>query len=193
MKKLLLALAIITGFAACKSDPEPIEKTGAVQLLPSVAAYTNNVNSDTSSMSAPEVTPAKVASSPTKIVYIIREPAQTSKNSGSITPVSQVPAPVSPSVTPTLPTPESTGGTSTQQGTGGSNTGKEVSPVIPQPVKKKGWSNATKGAVIGAGAGAIGGAIISKKKGLGAVIGGVVGAAGGYIIGKNIDKKNADN
>ena len=39
MKKLLLALAIITGFAACKNDPEPIEKTGAVQLLPSVAAY----------------------------------------------------------------------------------------------------------------------------------------------------------
>jgi len=192
MKKLLLALAIITGFASCKNDPEPIEKTGAVQLLPSVAAYTNNVNSDTSSMSAPEVTPAKVASSPTKIVYIIREPAQTSKNSGSITPASQVPAPVSPSVTPTLPTP-GTGGTTTQQGTGESNTGKEASPVIPQPVKKKGWNNATKGAVIGAGAGAIGGAIISKKKGLGAVIGGVVGAAGGYIIGKNIDKKNADN
>jgi len=188
MKKLLLALAIITGFASCKNDPEPIEKTGAVQLLPSVAAYTNNVNSDTSSMSAPEVTPAKVASSPTKIVYIIREPAQTSKNSGSITP-----APVSPSVTPTLPTQESKSGTSTQQGTGGSNAGKEVTPVIPQPVKKKGWNNATKGAVIGAGAGAIGGAIISKKKGLGAVIGGVVGAAGGYIIGKNIDKKNADN
>ena len=192
MKKFLLALAIITGFAACKNDPEPIEKTGAVQLLPSVAAYTNNVNSDTSSISAPEVTPAKVASSPTKIVYIIREPAQTSKNSGSISSASQVPAPVSPSITPTLPAPESTG-TSTQQDTGESNAGKEVSPVIPEPVKKKGWTNATKGAVIGAGAGAIGGAIISKKKGLGAVIGGVVGAAGGYIIGKNIDKKNADN
>jgi hypothetical protein len=189
MKKLLLALAIITGFAACKNDPESIEKTGAVQLLPSVAAYNNSVNSDTSGMSAPEVPPAKVANGPTKIVYIIREPAHTSKNSGSITPVNQVPAPVSPSVTPTLPTPESTGGTST----GESNTGKEVTPVIPQPAKKKGWSNATKGAVIGAGAGAIGGAIISKKKGLGAVIGGVVGAAGGYIIGKNIDKKKSGN
>lgn len=56
--------------------------------------------------------------------------------------------------------------------------------------EKKGWSNAAKGAVIGGGAGAIGGAIISKKKGKGAVIGGVLGAAGGYIIGRNKDKKD---
>jgi outer membrane lipoprotein SlyB len=45
------------------------------------------------------------------------------------------------------------------------------------------------GAAIGGVAGAVGGAIISKKKGLGAVVGGVVGAAGGYIIGKGMDKK----
>ncbi len=56
--------------------------------------------------------------------------------------------------------------------------------------KKKGWSSAAKGAVIGGGVGAIGGAIISKKKPVqGAIIGGVAGAAGGYIIGKDIDKK----
>lgn len=55
---------------------------------------------------------------------------------------------------------------------------------------KKGWSSAAKGAVIGGGVGAIGGAIISKKKPVqGAIIGGVAGAAGGYIIGKDIDKK----
>ncbi len=55
---------------------------------------------------------------------------------------------------------------------------------------KKGWSSAAKGAVIGGGVGAIGGAIISKKKPVqGAIIGGVAGAAGGYIIGKGIDKK----
>ena len=191
MKKLLLFLAIITGLAACKNGPEPIEKTGAVQLLPSVAAYNNNIKSDTSSM-APAVTPARVISRPAKIVYITR-PAQTAVNTPKEAPVTQVPAPVNPSVTPPVPGSESTGGTSTQQGSGGTNTGKEVTPAIPQQVKKKGWNNATKGAVIGAGAGAIGGAIISKKKGMGAIIGGVVGAAGGYIIGKNIDKKTADN
>jgi len=57
-------------------------------------------------------------------------------------------------------------------------------------VKKKGWSDAAKGAVIGAGAGALGGALIDKKKGRGAVIGGVVGAGTGYLIGRGQDKKS---
>jgi hypothetical protein len=192
MKKLLLSLIIIAGFAACKNDAEPIEKTGPVQLLPSVAAYNNNLNSDTSTTAVADVTPARVSVPATKIIYITR-PAPTATIAPPSAPVTQVPAPVTPSVTPTLPGTTSTGGTTAQQGSGGVNTGNEASPVIPQPVKKKGWNNATKGAVIGAGAGAIGGAILSKKKGLGAVIGGVVGAAGGYIIGKNIDKKNEIN
>jgi hypothetical protein len=191
MKKLILVFTIITVFAACKNGPEPIETTGAVQLLPSVAAYNSNINSDTGSAVSPELTPAKVSSRPTKIVYITREPAHTAANT-STAPVNQVPVPATTPVTPTVPGTGSTSGTSTQQGPGETNT-KEVIPTIPQPEKKKGWSNAAKGAVIGAGAGAIGGAILSKKKGLGAVIGGVVGAAGGYIIGKNIDKKNATN
>lgn len=56
--------------------------------------------------------------------------------------------------------------------------------------RKRGWSSAAKGAVIGGGVGAIGGAIISKRKPVqGAIIGGVAGAAGGYIIGRDIDKK----
>jgi hypothetical protein len=55
--------------------------------------------------------------------------------------------------------------------------------------KKKGWSSRAKGAVIGGATGAVGGAIISKKKGKGAIIGGLAGAAGGYIIGNEKDKK----
>lgn len=56
--------------------------------------------------------------------------------------------------------------------------------------KKKGWSDAAKGAVIGGAAGAVGGALIDKKKGRGAVIGGLVGAGGGYLIGRGEDKKS---
>lgn len=59
-----------------------------------------------------------------------------------------------------------------------------------QANEKKGWSKAAQGAVIGGAAGAVGGAIISKKKGKGAVIGAAVGAAGGYIIGRDKDKKD---
>jgi len=56
--------------------------------------------------------------------------------------------------------------------------------------KKKGWSDAAKGAVIGGAAGAVGGALIDKKSGRGAVIGGLVGAGGGYLIGRGEDKKS---
>ena len=58
--------------------------------------------------------------------------------------------------------------------------------------KKKGWSSRAKGAVIGGATGAVGGAIISKKKEKGAIIGGLAGAAGGYIIGNEKDKKRTD-
>lgn len=58
--------------------------------------------------------------------------------------------------------------------------------------KRKGWSNTAKGAVIGAGVGAITGAAVSKKKGEGAIIGGLAGAGLGAGTGAIIDdsKKN---
>ena len=61
----------------------------------------------------------------------------------------------------------------------------------PAPVQqKKGWSKAAKGAVIGAGSGAVVGAVVSKKKGTGAAVGAAAGAVGGYIIGRSQDKKD---
>jgi hypothetical protein len=61
----------------------------------------------------------------------------------------------------------------------------------PVAQKKKGWSKAAKGTVIGAAAGAGAGAIINKKnRALGAVIGGVVGGGVGYGIGRSQDKKD---
>ncbi|MER3497215.1 MAG: hypothetical protein C4308_00545 [Chitinophagaceae bacterium] len=61
-----------------------------------------------------------------------------------------------------------------------------------QPAKRKGWSRAAKGAVIGAGTGAVVGAVVSKDghRVKGAVIGGVLGAGGGYVIGRHLDKKH---
>ncbi len=55
--------------------------------------------------------------------------------------------------------------------------------------KKRGWSNKAKGAVIGAGVGAITGAMIDKKKGEGAVVGGLIGAGAGFGVGAIIDGK----
>jgi hypothetical protein len=56
---------------------------------------------------------------------------------------------------------------------------------------KKGWSKAAKGTAIGAGAGAVLGAVINKKnRAVGAVIGGVIGGGGGYVLGRGMDKKD---
>lgn len=71
---------------------------------------------------------------------------------------------------------------------------KEVVVVKEQaaaPQRKK-WSGAAKGAVIGAGVGAVTGAAISKNKAEGAIIGGLAGAGVGAGTGAIIDdsKKN---
>ncbi|GGD82417.1 hypothetical protein GCM10011514_53100 [Emticicia aquatilis] len=55
--------------------------------------------------------------------------------------------------------------------------------------KKKKMGNVAKGAIIGAGVGAITGAVVSKKKGQGAIVGGVLGAGAGAGVGAVIDKK----
>ncbi|MBU2018029.1 MAG: glycine zipper 2TM domain-containing protein [Bacteroidetes bacterium] len=59
--------------------------------------------------------------------------------------------------------------------------------------EKKRMSNTAKGALIGAGAGAITGAVVSKKKGKGAIVGGVIGAGAGAIAGKVVDKRQEND
>lgn len=57
--------------------------------------------------------------------------------------------------------------------------------------QKRGWSKAAKGTVIGAGGGALIGALVDKhNRGMGAVIGGLLGGAGGYGIGRHMDKND---
>ena len=57
-------------------------------------------------------------------------------------------------------------------------------------VHKTGWSHKKKNAVIGGGAGAVTGALVSKNHAKGAVVGGAVGAGAGYLLGRHQDKKN---
>lgn len=57
--------------------------------------------------------------------------------------------------------------------------------------RRKGWSKAAKGAVIGGAGGAVLGAIINKRnRAAGAVIGGVLGAGVGYGVGRSKDKRD---
>ncbi len=69
-----------------------------------------------------------------------------------------------------------------------------VNTTVPQTQRKKGWSKAAKGTVIGAGTGIVAGAIINKKnRGVGALVGGLLGAGAGYGIGRSMDKKDGRN
>lgn len=73
---------------------------------------------------------------------------------------------------------------------GGSSNNTATAPA--QAPQKKGWSAKAKGAVIGAGAGAVTGAMVDGRKGEGAIVGGLVGAASGLGVGAIIDKKQKD-
>ncbi len=64
----------------------------------------------------------------------------------------------------------------------------DQAPAAATPRRRK-WSGAAKGAVIGAGVGAVTGAIVDKKHGEGAIIGGLAGAALGAGTGAVIDGK----
>ena len=56
--------------------------------------------------------------------------------------------------------------------------------------KKTSTSTKKRSTLVGAGAGAVTGAVVSKKKGKGALIGGAVGAGAGYLYGRHKDKKH---
>ena len=69
-------------------------------------------------------------------------------------------------------------------------------PVVVEKRKKK-WSHTAKGAVVGAGTGAITGAIVNKKRAEGAIVGTLIGAGVGAGTGAIVDaskkKKNKGN
>ena len=190
MKKILLAVLIITGFAACKSNSDSNDQNRNIQLLSDSSAYHNNVFSDTTTTTAKaEVVPAKISEKPHTIVRT-RSVAKKPEKMQTVAPVSTQTATVPTVATSPVSTTPSAESTTVDKSTGTGNSAQTASTGTGTTVQKKGMNKATQGAIIGGVAGAVGGAIISKRKGVGAVLGGLAGAAGGYIIGKNKDKKD---
>lgn len=186
MKKFILSLFVIGTLAACKNDPKIDTANRDIQFLSDSVVYNNTAFSDTAVTEKAEIIPEKVTETPKVIVKTIR----IHDKSPVSAPVYTQPASVPPvaATPPVVSAPENTTVGNTSE-TGTAKDGGDVA-TVPEVEKKKGWSKAAQGAAIGGVTGAVGGAILSKKKGLGAVIGGVVGAAGGYIIGKKMDKKD---
>jgi hypothetical protein len=172
MKNILLFLSITLLFVACGDQADTTS-------APIVPVNNNAILADTAKAFIEPITVSqpKQATAKRSLPKARHRTTETTYQQPVETAPVTTPVPTSTDVN-TVPS----GNTDTSPTTGTTST-------IPQ-TQKKGWSKAAKGAVIGGVAGAVGGAIISKKKGLGAVIGGVVGAAGGYAIGKKMDKKD---
>lgn len=156
-------LTVLIVFASCKSNDKP--ETRDIQLLTDSTAYRNNTSSDTSMATKANVIPYNKGNE--KVIH--SGSTHAPENSGN-----------------------SNSGSASSNKSSSSNSGtvSNSGSTAPQTTKKKGWSKAAQGAVIGGAAGAVGGAIISKNKGTGAIIGAAAGATGGYIIGRSKDKKD---
>ena len=186
MKNSLLILFIAIGFSACKSNSDSTNNQERnIQLLTDSTTYHNDVLSDTSTTVSSEKTPEKVVEKPT-----VKARSNSTASSRPALPATPPTSTIPDEKTTTAETHQDSVISNTNTANAGTIDNSGTSTSEPQSEKKKGWNKATQGAVIGGAAGAVGGAILSKKKGVGAVIGGVVGAAGGYIIGKNKDKKD---
>lgn len=179
MKKFILPICAVLFLISCSSKKQD-DNAITRQIV-----MTDTVNLNASNSSTDIAAPvAEVAPAPQRpqIVYVdryISAPAprrvvRQAAPPSAPDPVIVAPAPVA-TPAPVVTTPDVAVNT----------------PVVTAPVenKKKGISDAAKGAAIGGIGGAIAGAVIGKNA-KGAVLGGVVGAAGGYILGRSKDKKS---
>lgn len=190
--KLIKPLFIVVLFASCNSQPSAMQQPAEVDLTP----YTNiNVYTDALPLPVKAITIVTDRNETSQLVQFTPAPSLEKIDNlrKKEIQVAESPELVAPS------TIEEPAVTTTDAATGNTNVFApdtlSVAPVAPVIVKKENnaWSHATKDAVIGGVGGAIGGAVLSKKKAKGAIIGGIIGAAGGYIFGKARDNKEAEN
>jgi len=204
MKHILQILATAFLLAACNTQSKPeLDTKKDVIVTDTSAMYRSNLSTDTGSATVSKPVPPPVTTTRTitrtRTVYVDRTPKAIQRKSipqaASSGQVTTIPNPVT-QTQPQTNTPIGSGaGTTTQTSGAGTTTttgaGKTTTVPAAKPVPQdRGMSSATKDAVIGGVGGAIGGAVISKKKGKGALIGGIIGAAGGYIIGRKKDKQD---
>lgn len=180
MKKFILPLLSVLVFTSCSTKKSDLENTKQIVLTAPAFA-----NADT--MVTEEIVPEAKAE-PTQIInnyYAAPKQVNMPKKKVQQPVVVNTEAPTAPIViVPEATAPTSSGNEVATNGTG------NIPEAAPEEVKKKkGISDAGKGAIIGGVGGAVAGAVIGKN-GKGAAIGAVIGAAGGYILGRKSDKKS---
>jgi hypothetical protein len=196
MKQILFTITTAVLFlTACNSEKKSnidTEKrivftdTAALRLSNAATDRANNVETLAPETSQDNTKPKVVTV--TKYVTVVEK--QRAPRRRSNTRQQQAPTQQRNEQVDEAPSTAGTSGTAGTEGAAGAGTNSGDVATTPEVKKKKGWSDAAKGATIGGVGGAVAGAVISKNKGKGAVIGGVIGAAGGYILGRKADKKS---
>ena len=179
MKQILSVLALTAVLASCSSNP----KTGTEVTKDVVTTDTAGLYNDKN-----------------RVMNVdgLNDTTVTTVTTTTVTKSGTAPLVAAPEPAPVKKTPRSTArrspseSSSRNNGTYNSGSGRSSQPTETVD-RKRGWSKAAKGTVIGAGSGAVIGAVVSKKKGKGAIIGGVLGAGVGYGIGRSKDKKDGRN
>lgn len=195
MKKILSIFAVTAVFAACNNNPKTNADTAAA--VPSADTATLNHNAFTDKAQEVQlngVSDTIVGNDGNAYVKVKPKeaeiaPAPVEKSTVRSTTTARTKRASSAGTSRSAGASKSENSTVSNGTAAGSGTETTTTTTTTEN-KKKGWSKAAKGAVIGAGTGAAAGAIFSKKKGTGAIIGGVIGGAGGYIIGRSKDKKD---
>lgn len=181
MRNKLMALAIASVFAACGSKQDKVAESTALKTTPAVDSNAA-LNDKSQLIEAKGIPDTIVTTDGSKFARV--QPGVSATTTAA-------PVTTHKAATPRATTHKSTHSSASNTSTASAGTGSSTTTTTTTTTtKKKGWSKAAKGTAIGAGAGAITGAIISKKKGKGAIIGGIIGAGGGYIIGRKEDKKD---
>ncbi len=161
MKKIVLSLMVVATLAACNSKSD-LNTNKDVILTDTSSMYRSNMNTDTGSV-------IETSALTTGRSTAVANRRATNNNRAT--------------------TSHTHSNTNRSYGNNsGSNGGYSNSGQNNTVYRKRGWSKAAKGAVIGGVGGAVVGGVV--KGGKGAVVGGVVGAAGGYIIGRSKDKRD---
>ncbi|WP_158825091.1 glycine zipper domain-containing protein [Mucilaginibacter lacusdianchii] len=175
-KRLLIITGISVGLAACHSNPNTVAKNTSDTTVVATVNSPAVSNADTAGLAAFKAEKKARYEDSLKNVGAQREREQRrAKTSYAAT-------------TSRSRSSYASSGSRTSTGTSGYASSADY------PTAKKKSHAARNGALIGAGAGALTGALVTKKnRGVGALIGGVAGGAAGFGVGKIVEHKKKNN
>jgi uncharacterized protein YcfJ len=164
MKKIILFAAIVSVFAACKNNSSTGYDTSKYVLVDTTNLSKSNASTD-----------------------VMQDAAVTGVKTWDVNRSTSQPVITSQPITSQPMTTTTQNSRSTSHAVYPATTTRTTTTTSTVPRRDRGWSSAAKRTAIGAGTGAVVGALVGKGKG--AVIGALIGGGAGYLSGRHKDRK----